>query len=250
VSYRDDHDAAIARAEALEREAAALRDRNETLARENEVLVAERAKLAEQVAAPKRALARLAGGPARAEAIVQASAPGRLVSTALHAHTGLVVAGAATPIALTILMAAIFGTTAWALGLALLAVLPAVAIMLRGLNTTDERRERKLLAALPLPLDVPGYLAFLDAYHGDTCVVTVRIELATEPDAETARLLVGAAGGSRLDGNTLVITSPTLRSRSGDAADNVRIHRWFRRLIARVLLPIAAAHPVTHISVA
>jgi hypothetical protein len=256
VTYRDDHDAAIARAEALEREAAELREKASRLEAENAVLAKERAELAEQVEAPRRALARLAGKDtdARAEVLVRRP-PGALVSSALHAHTGLAVLGAASPTVAVIAAAAAAGIPGGFFVIAGLGALAGGITLLRSLVAFDERRERELLASLPLPIDIPAYLAYLDEPHIPTAHVTVRVELEREPDGPTRAQLLSAVAHAVSDSrprfveSVLTITSLGLRTETSGQPDNVRLHRWVRRLIARALLPIAAAHPVRRITI-
>jgi hypothetical protein len=256
LTYRDDHEAAIARAEALEREAAELREKNQALERENEVLAAERERLAEQVAEPKRALARVAGEPPEVrEAALAPQDPGRLVSSALHAHTGLAVAGAAAPMLILPALAALAGSGVLAV-IALPAGLIASLALLPFFNALDEQRERSLLRELPLPLDVAAYLELLDRPQPRMKELRVAVELESVPDPQAGNLMIRAVtttmpdADARLDGQTLVITSHPIRARAGRHPDNVRLHRWFRRLIAHALLPIARAHAIRRVTVA
>jgi hypothetical protein len=255
VTYRDDHDAALARAEALEREAAELREKTARLEAENEVLAKERALLAEQVEAPRRALARIAGDDAvaRSEAL-ERRAPGALVSSALHAHTGLATLASLTPLAF-VLAAATVGVTGGPLVLMIGFAIFIGVRWLRSLMAFDERRERQLLASLPLPLDIAAYLAYLDQPRAPAASVTVRVELEREPDDAARAQIVRAVAHAqpdakgRIDGSVLTVTSHAIQTEIAGKPDNVHLHRWVRRLIARALLPIAAAHPVRRITI-
>jgi hypothetical protein len=256
VTYRDDHDAAIARAEALEREAAQLREKTARLEAENEVLAKERAELAAKVEAPRRALARLAGkdAVARSEALERRE-PGALVSSALHAHTGLATLASAAPTLAAIVAAAAAGVPGGFFAITVFAVLAGGVLLLRRLIGFDERRERALLASLPLPLDIAAYLAYLDEPRTPAAYVTVRVELESDPDdsarAQIVRAVAHAQPGAkgRIDGSVLTVTSHAIRTETSGQPDNIRLHRWVRRLIARALLPIAAAHPVRRITI-
>jgi hypothetical protein len=251
VTYRDDHEAAIARAEALEREAAELREKAQRLEIENERLAADRARLIEQVEAPRRALARRAG--VEDEAILARQEPGRLVSGALHAHTGLAIGAGAMPLVLMTALIALTGASFMLLLLALLAGAGGGLLVLGRFIEADEQRERKLLAELPLPLDVPAYLELLDRPHRSPATLTVEVEFEAMPD-EVAVIENAVHAGApnctvQIAGAVLTIHSPALDTRSAKQPDNVELHRWFRRLVARALLPIAAVHPIAKLTV-
>jgi hypothetical protein len=85
--------------------------------------------------------------------------------------------------------------------------------------------------------------------------VTVRVELENEPDdAARAQIIRAVAHAQpdakgRIDGAVLSVTSHAIQTEVAGKPDSVHRHRWVRGLIARALLPIAAAQPVRRITI-
>lgn len=259
--FRSDHEAALARADALEREADELRRQNQALRRDGQAARAEAAEA-------RRALEALATrDPGVVEPRERARAPSRAVrlqdeALAVTTPVGLIQAGlivAPTAVSL-MLFAGRIGVLAALPGL--VAGVLAAGLVAGGLLGGRAARERRWLDELPLPIERTAYLTLLGTAHGEETVLVVRVELAAEPDDDTRALLERAVRGAMrggtaaFTGSALLIHSPPLQTRfavgrttSATRPYNGEIHQWMRRLIRRALLPIAQVQPVARIQV-
>jgi hypothetical protein len=286
VSFRDDRDAQLARAEALAREAEQLRRETEQLRREYDELREERDRLAAEQAerareaaeqerhddadraARQRGLAQLAR---RAPTSLIAPVPverGQLATLRVehalavgplrHAWmavvpigvvvTGLVAGGwlassvLGPPLALMMLIATLVGAM-WVQHV----MSPIAAV-----------RERRRLERAAIPLDVDSYVAVLGGEYAQRAL-SIRFAFVEPPEGDDRRALEAAARAmpgatTSWAGDELIVTSPMIgtwrRSRySPGHCDTTALHRWFRRALRRVVLPIAHVVPTTRISV-
>jgi len=269
MTSRDHRAALLGRAEALEREVERLRRENEELrarveAVRDDVLARHRAEIARLASrAPKPAAAR--GAPP--------SGSGRdpsLANKALSWPWSRVVWGVGLG---AVLPAVIFGSgqaifhalsprSATEHVVATALVVFPVAAYVFGLYVlrvrvigAESRRERRWLAALEFPFDFDRYFSVLSKAQARQAV-EVALRFVRELSEDERQLVAERVrhGSCRIasvcwrDGK-LVIASPVLKTRfkgvnGGPPEDNVRIHRWFRRLARAVLTPLARAHPV------
>jgi hypothetical protein len=283
VTFRDDKDAMLARTEALDREVEELREENAKLRAERERLAAAAAttaarESAERAAAvdPRAVLEKLAAKAPKPRSTkkrkrgpVESQADRERRISLERAFTSPWTNFWIWPIAPVLVFGSLLGgahlfdrlvpqAPGW------LAALVLFVTTLVGLGLAvgsyelavwhDGRRTRRWLARLALPLDRDRYIECIATKHG---MMTVHVAIPDVPDAECALLERAVRGGSKVasarwDGRTLVITSPQLKylflAKGGFYAHNAKLHRWFRRLVTRVLAPIAASHRIERIT--
>jgi hypothetical protein len=264
VTFRDDREALLQRAEALEREAERLRRENQELRDRRDAARALRAELRARAAKPAAATwAPLRVAPATAAPVdpdvglQDAALAARWGELAWKLGLPMILVGCAAcmviggliegPLGYVIAIPGCFG-----LAFGLLLVIKLIA-------RWEARRERRWLAALPLPLDQPGYLGLLSVRAKER-FVTVRFTPRDPVSPVDAALAAAVARGGRdvasaaWQGDHLVIQSVTFKTssyhRGKTSYDNVPVHRWFRRLVDDVLGPIAKVIPPSTIAVA
>lgn len=288
MGFRDDKDAMLARAEALDREVKRLETENAELRAERERAAAEAAthraaatRAAEREAAKRQhleALAAKAVAPRseRARPARSAKRTPKPVADPAERLRRRALRHAFTPIWLDGLLGAMI-VVAWLAGFvaggAVMAVtgfffppivIPFLAAGALGsvylhifVRDRHAMRTARWLAALPLAIDVPAYLDRIANRFDETLVVSITVADVTDEDKPLlARAVAGAvatASTSWVD-DALVVTSPRLQtcyrgSKGSRSYHNAKPHRWFVRLVERALLPIAASHRITGVRV-
>jgi hypothetical protein len=271
MTFRDDRDATLARAEALDRDVKRLEEENAELRAARERLAARSAEENEELAeqrARREKLEKLAAS-ARTEKRTQAAPKprGKLseYQRKRRHHLRLAFTGFWTTFAFAWLLLFVMVAT-YIGGAQLLHAIGAPPIVLLlfpifmlailavwGLYLVVQdgsvRRAERWVASLPLHIDSAAYCEHMATKFG---AMTIELDV---PDAGDDKELIrkavagGAAGTSaNWNGDTLVIKCPALktyfRAKGGGYTSNAKTHRWFRRFARRVLVPIADTHPV------
>lgn len=274
MAFRDDQEAALARAEALDREVKRLEEENANLRREREAAAAEmeRARAAaERDDEARRELQRLA---ARAKPAPQPSAPRskraprddaarkrqhrlRLAFTPLWVDIVFLVVGFVVAAAIYLLVA----NALVAIGIPFPPlVLPFMMAGMAGLFWLYHRvahrcvrSTERWLHELPFSIDPERYLYRMSEIFEKQLVVQVELAEVGAEMALLERAVVGGMPGTTVvtDGRTLTVTSPELKihytSKGGGVSHNARPHRWFQKLVKRVLVPIGQSHRIREV---
>lgn len=265
MSSRDDRDALLARAEALEREA-------ERLRRENDEL-----RAASELARGARRAARAPGPPPARDPRFEERRRERLVDQALSPTwsraTWILGLAALVPVTvgLGVAVNAILGwfgssisehaagPMAWLV--LVLGYLGGVHVARERARRVEARHQRAWLAALPVPFERERYLSLLSMARPRAIVeVTLRFTDAVPAQergalADTVRRTGRRIADARWTDDHLVIRSRVLKTRfrgpkGGIHHDNVRVHRWFRALARDVLMPLSRLHPLEIVQLA
>ena len=285
MAFRDDRDALLARAEALEREAERLREENESLrtAADAERAAAEARAETERAVEAKRAevarMAKRAPAPSRPKPAPSRSRPtgqfGELADDSMSPTWSkltwvlgfvlLLPAILAVALALIELFGAMrapkFISVPIGLALFVLYFLGHVFgfVALCGwIARIEARHERRRLAALPIPIDLDGYRRVMGTAQAEK-VLEVRVTFATDhPDPDRQTIAAAARAGRRVasagwSSDELVIRSrpivTSFHSKKASWNNNVKVHRWFRRLARKTLVPITRAYPMASVRV-
>lgn len=277
MTFRDDNEATLARAEALDREVKRLEEENAKLREERErdakklEDVERQATRAERREAEKREqleeLAKAAPKPRPQAApidprVARAKAAQKQARERQH-----LLRQAFTPVWLVIaagVLAAVacVGTVYVGLQLLMLIKIPLMPLLipfvfagiglvygpyLLATNHVIRSTQTKLAQQLPFSFDGTGYVERMATRFDQT--LTVEVRFVAEPTDTDRKLYADAVqGGAKAadtiwSGSTLVIISPTLKTfyqaKGRGYSHNAKPHRWFWRLVQRVLLPIA-----------
>ncbi len=116
-----------------------------------------------------------------------------------------------------------------------------VASYVLGLALADRAVEREHAWASDLPFELPGYFDALAKEMAIGVSVTLTFEGEPPPAELVANVVAAFDGEAKVDGS---ITRPFL-CLAGTGA----IRRWLHRLVAEVLLPLHAAHPLAKVQV-
>lgn len=260
MSFRDDRDALLARADAADAEAERLRDDNERLRRD-----LERAKQAPPPPERRRdPTPRPALAPADPDDQVP---PGTTLMTpealAEHALTSTGAEwGAAILVGLGAAVGGILGEKV--LGGSWM-VLVGVASgggagLLLGLMMMGASRDgqRRWLHRLSLPIDHVGYKELLGVGRVRRRI-TLHVWVSSMPEHRRAGVVdairaVFPETFVRWDGDRLELLSPTLdtwrRNKYAAGFNNMPVHRWFRHVVDRALLPALEGRKVERAEIA
>lgn len=269
MTFRDDHEAALARAEALEREVRRLRDENADLRTELEPLAREAERDKEREREQRAELERLAEraereakkpkrerkrrDPAKDAArkrlfALRNAFSGRLLNVAfvvgfLLAAVGSCLAGLWVLMQIGVLFPPLV-IPFMAAGVVAFFGVWSIAV------DAQVRRTRRWLAALPVSIDVDDYVDHMASDFSGTLVLELDIAGASGDEKLLVDAVRGGMPGAKAQWSegTLVVTSPKLKTyysgKGGGVSHNAKVHRWFRRFVKRVLRPIAERHRV------
>jgi len=240
VSYRDDREALLMRAEALERELAKVRADNERL--QQEARAAEQAEAAadDEAPDPAPATALVPVAPPSALALARVPVPpGRAERTRATWAAGLVgLAWSALALAL--------GTAPWMVPVSIASVLGAAWFALGAGSWVATRALRTRWPSLPIEL-----AAYRELITRERRSVVVQLDVSfarpiSRADRERVRQQLRGAGAIRFDGGNVTITSATLRTRkSPDGTfDPAPIRAFCDRAFDR-LAELQPSHPMT-----
>jgi hypothetical protein len=137
---------------------------------------------------------------------------------------------------------------------------PAVYFaLLLGVRALEVGASRRWLASLPIHFDATAYQWSLGISRSsrDLTLTLHFVERPTDDEREEILAEVRKVRGvafSKWEGPRLVVGSPTLRTarvgkRGKPFYDNVRVHRWFRRVVGRALVPVARSFAVEKMTV-
>lgn len=241
MPYREDEDALLARADALEREAEELRRENQRL---RDAAVATPASTVEH---------RVVEVPVEVSHAAKSSVLALSLSLQNDSFDWvLVVPTIAGTIAILALVAS---KSAGGLALGVTATLIFLWLCFRVSVAGRKRQirgEEAWIASRPLGLDPQSYRALLSEHH-ETRRVIARVGFARElPETERREIATRLAVDSRWENDLLVIASPmldTVRTRNKVRLhESSLVHRWVRRLVEQ-LATITDGYPVDRIFV-
>lgn len=248
MTFRDDKDALLARADALDRENEALRERNAALEAEAAASAAARAEL-ERMAAqrPEPRPAPVRPSSSRREKSQHERTFARWV---FPIFVWSVTFGTMGAFVLAVILIDRLALSSLILLLPVLWI-PGSGLVYRAYRDRAIRRELAWIDALPTWVDREGYRRFITTDFSGR--LTARIRLASKPDERDRRLVAGAIDGARWDADALVVHSPRFDTHvgvgRGSFVTNHKVHRWFRRLVDRTLPAVAALHPIERLGI-